>query len=87
VTALAELDSHARTSFTSAPGLALFTQGASRPSAEVDIVCIMDGKFIIGEVKTSASEFAQSNLEALAENARILRPHNVMIAAFMGIKP
>lgn len=84
VSALAELESDARTSFIFAPGLALYAQGGSRPSAELDIVCIRDGKFVIGEVKTAATEFSEGDLETLADNARSLQPHIVTIAAFHG---
>lgn len=49
---------------------------------ELDLVCISDGEFIIGEVKRGASDFKESDLKALLVTIKKVRPDKVILACF-----
>ncbi|HDR9761022.1 TPA: hypothetical protein ACK3Q6_002245 [Burkholderia cepacia] len=50
------------------------------PSRELDILCICDGKFVIGEVKARAELIAPSDIADLAEAAKDLRADVALLA-------
>lgn len=81
--ALAELRWEAHTGFFYAPGLELYERHHDEtPAAELDLVCISDGRLIIGEVKTSADQFSENDLRTLGECGKRIRPDVIVLAAF-----
>jgi hypothetical protein len=60
------------TSFFFAPSLDLYLKGQDSVWREIDIVCVIDGEFLIGEVK--GGDVKKSDFEHFAETAKILRP-------------
>jgi hypothetical protein len=80
---LGEVLNNSRSSFIYSPNLSLFKNRDDRAeTAELDIVCISDGKFIIGEVKNSGSLFNPSEFAKMYELAKIIRPDKVLMYAF-----
>jgi hypothetical protein len=83
ISALRSLREKARESFLYAHGVALFKEyGDPKPDAEIDLLCISDGKLVCGEVKSSASEFTREELAKLARIAADIRADQVAISAF-----
>jgi putative transposase len=75
--ALTDLASHAHTFFAFSPSLELFKNGANKPWHEVDVICVANGDYIIGEVKEG---FVQKEaFDELAEVAEALRPQRAII--------
>lgn len=52
-----------------------------RPSRELDILCVSDGKFVIGEAKARAESIAPSDVADLAETAKELGVDVAILAA------
>ena len=90
---LGQLFRECRTSFLFSPNLNLLAepQDASSEkldkSAEVDIACIQDGKFIIGEVKQSMSLFRKKDFDDMAEIAERVKPDIVLFSCIDSQKP
>ena len=90
---LGQLFRECRTSFLFSPNLDLLTkpQGASPEkldkAAEVDIACIQDGKFIIGEVKQSMSLFTKKDFDTIAEIAEKTKPNVILFSCVDSQKP
>ena len=90
---LGQLFRGCRTSFLFSPNLNLLTkpQGASPEkldkTAEVDIACVQDGKFIIGEVKQSMSLFGRNDFDVIAEIAERTKPDIVLFSCIDSQKP
>ena len=90
---LGQLFRECRTSFLFSPNLNLLTKPQDASSeklakvAEVDIACIQDGKFIIGEVKQSMSLFGKSDFDAIAEIAERTKPDIVLFSCIDSQKP
>jgi hypothetical protein len=82
ISALRCLRERARDSFIYTHGIALFKDYGSKPEAEIDLLCISNGKLICGEVKSSASEFTQEELTKLAGIAADIKADQVAISAF-----
>ncbi|MEP7337565.1 MAG: hypothetical protein ABI977_07450 [Acidobacteriota bacterium] len=87
VLTLGKLLEESKTSFIFSPQLDLYNEkGASedRPSpvGDLDVVCIKDGQFIIGEVKESDSLFKESDFDNMAKFAQEIRPDELIFAAF-----
>jgi hypothetical protein len=81
--ALRCLRERARESFIYTHGVALFKDyDDPRPEAEIDLLCISNGKLVCGEVKSSASEFTREELTKLARIAVDIRADEVAISAF-----
>lgn len=71
-------------SFFYVPGLAFFLgYDDSGPAAEIDLVCIADARLLVGEVKTTASDFSQDVLTGLASLARSVNADVALIGAFL----
>ncbi len=81
---LADLSLEARTFFIADPGVDLFERGKGEPTAELDLAGIIDGQVFIGEVKTDTSGFEERDLHRLADTARRVSAHLVILAAFLG---
>ncbi len=84
ICALRGLREKARESFIYTHGVALFRDyGDPTPEAEMDLLCISDGRWVCGEVKSSASEFTREELEKLARIATDINADQVAISAFI----
>jgi hypothetical protein len=82
---LGQLLSYSRKSFIYIPNVNLYAKYEDEnPSAEVDIMCISDGEFIISEVKNSAKLFTPSVISGMEELALKVRPDRVVMYAFEG---
>lgn len=76
-----------RYTFLYAPGLEFYKgYDDKKPSAELDLVCISDGKLVIGEVKTSCVEFITKELTKLAEHAKIFGANVIVLGCFQDSK-
>jgi hypothetical protein len=83
ISALYKLRQRARESFIYTHGVALYKNYDDKlPEAEIDLLCISDGKLVCGEVKSSASEFTHEELAKLARIAAGIRADQVAISAF-----
>ena len=68
-------------SFLYSPNLNLFAEPQDRsPEDEVDIACIQDGKFIIGEVKQSINGFNEKDFDDMAKIAKKVKPNRVLFS-------
>ena len=57
-----------RNFFVFLPGIALYEKfDSAAAKAEVDLVCICDGKLIVGEIKQSPNDFSDDDLRKLAK--------------------
>ena len=90
---LGQLLEESKTSFLFSPNLNLLTKPQNESSkrldktAEVDIACIQDGKFIIGEVKQSASLFRKKDFDAIASIAERTKPDIVLFSCMDSQQP
>lgn len=90
---LGQLFDKSRTSFLFSPSLNLLSIPQDESSerlnkvAEVDIACIQDGKFILGEVKQSMSLFRKSDFDAMAEIAQRTKPNVVLFSCIDSQEP
>lgn len=75
-------------SFIFAPQTELFRKypdnDTARADREIDLLCIIDGKVVIGEVKASLAEIDKKELDSLIEVACEIRPDIVVIGALKG---
>lgn len=81
ILALRQLESWARTSFLYSPSLNLYDKTRKAPVAEVDLVCLVDGEFVIGEVKQSVRRFGTSDFTRIAAVAELIKPDIVQFSA------
>lgn len=86
IVTLGQLLSDARSSFIFTTSLDLFNRRSSRTIGDLDIVCIQDGKFIIGEVKNVWSLFKQDDFDKMEIIAKKIRPDKVIFSA-LELKP
>ena len=86
---LGQLLDESRDSFLYSPNLNLFAEPKDNSSekAEVDIACIQDGKFIIGEVKQSMSGFSEEDFDKTAEIAKRVKPDTVLFSCIDSQQP
>lgn len=75
-------------SFIFSPQMELFRKypenDAAKPDQEIDLLCVIDGKVVIGEVKASLSEIDQQEIDKLIAIAKDIQPDIVLIAAIKG---
>lgn len=87
---LGQLMHDARSSFMYFPSCELFTKSRStqEPSlfGELDLLCIKDGEFIIGEIKQSTNGFTQTGFDKIEKIAKLIRPDKVLFSS-MDNKP
>jgi len=86
--ALSALRKESKSCFIFAPQTALYrdypeNQG-DKPNRELDVVCVVDGKFVIGEVKAGAEKIAKSDIEDLASAAQELGADVAILMAMSG---
>jgi hypothetical protein len=60
------------------------TSDASGDSPEIDILAVVDGDLVVGEVKTKADGFGPADVKRLVETARRLRADRVILVAVEG---
>lgn len=90
---LGQLYDESRTSFLFSSSLNLLSVPQDESSerldrvAEVDIACIQDGKFIIGEVKQSMSLFRKDDFDTIAEIAERVKPDIVLFSCIDSRQP
>jgi len=78
---LGQLEEEARSSFYFLMPQDVFLGRSNRPITDLDIVCIQDGKFIIGEVKNSDSMFKQSDFNTMKRVALRLYPDTIVFSS------
>ena len=86
---LGDLMSESRSSFLFTPSLELYNEFDNTvylekniaPSHEIDILCIKDGEFIIGEVKTKNLGFEKHHFDTMLEIAKRIRPDKVIFSS------
>jgi hypothetical protein len=86
--ALSALREQSINSFIFAPQTALYrdfpeNQGG-KSDRELDVVCIVNGKFVIGEVKASVASIEKSDIEDLASAAKELGADVAILMAMSG---
>jgi hypothetical protein len=79
---LSELLLDSRSSFFFIPNIELFDDWRGQPKGELDIICIQDGKLIIGEIKQSLKLFNSSDFNNMRELAKKIRPDLVIFSSF-----
>jgi hypothetical protein len=86
VLVLGQLLMNARSAFAFAPCLDLFEFGTKGPVGDLDIAVILDGLFVIGEVKQSRDLFDEATFAKMEKVARRLLP-DVLLFASMDRQP
>lgn len=83
---LAALKASARTSFNFTAQLNLFTDDHhTKPEADIDIFCTLDGVLVIGEGKHSSTAFFDDSMKALkslVEIAQQIRPGRIVFSCY-----
>lgn len=83
---LSHISTNSLKSFDFSPQINIYDNPHSnKPCSELDIVCVSDGKLIIGEAKHDSSSFkAEKNksLISLVEIAKILRPDKIILSCY-----
>ncbi len=86
--ALCALRQESRASFIFAPQTDLFREypeiQKGKRDRELDVVCIVDGKLVIGEAKAQVSKIKRSDIEDLAEVAKELNADVAILMAMSG---
>jgi hypothetical protein len=83
--ALAKLREQARDSYIYSPGIQFYERYEDRgPAVEVDLVCIKDGKVVVGEVKTDTGEFNRTEIDKLVAAAKRLGADEACVFALEG---
>jgi hypothetical protein len=83
--ALARLREKARDSFIYSSGIEFYERYEDKdPAAEVDLVCIADGKVVVGEVKTDVREFNRKEIDKLIAVAQRLGADEACVFALEG---
>lgn len=83
---LCQLLMDARSAFLFAPCLDLFEKDGKGPLGDLDIAVILDGQFVIGEVKQSRGLFDQATFVKMEDIAQRLLP-DVLLFASMDREP
>jgi hypothetical protein len=78
---LGQLFTNASSAFLFAPCLDLFEDNAKGPIGDLDIAVILDGKFVIGEVKQSPSDCDEATFIKMEAIARRLLPDTLLFAS------
>jgi hypothetical protein len=81
VLVLARLLVGARTSFFFAPSLDIFEGDPTVHVGDVDIVCVQDGKLVVGEVKESVDLFDSDAFRSMEIIGRRVRPDQIIFSA------
>lgn len=81
ILALGELYERSRSSFYYYPPVDVFGASGRAPLTDLDILAIVDGDLIIGEVKNTQRLFSDSDYEKIEKAALRLRPSKVVLSA------
>ncbi|GJM43728.1 MAG: hypothetical protein DHS20C21_05700 [Gemmatimonadota bacterium] len=81
VLVLGQILLEARSSFLFAPCLDLYEKGSGKPVGDLDVAAIVDGQFVIGEVKQSKDLFDEKTFAKMGDIARRLLPDVVLFAS------
>lgn len=84
VRALSNLSQRARHFFAFYPSLDVFSPGRKNSFTDIDLICVVDGKLILGECKESSSGFKTKDFDNMLKVAKALRPAEVFFCAFSG---
>lgn len=79
----------ARSSFMFMPSIDLFTRSKEKEEnhyGQVDLLCIKDGQFIIGEIKQSVGLFDANDFEKMSSLAKLIKPDLILFSS-MDEKP
>jgi hypothetical protein len=77
---LGQLEEQSRYSFHYTCSLDIFQSYEEKAITDIDVVCISDGEFIIGEVKNSYNKFDQEKFNTMKEVAIRIRPDKVIFS-------
>lgn len=85
---LGELQDEARSSFIYSPSLDLFKKIKKdyKHLGDLDILCVRDGQFIVGEIKQSSSLFKKVHFEEALKIAKQIKPNVLLFSSFDGKK-
>lgn len=86
---IGQLMQDARSSFIFVPPTDLLSEVPGKrftykQEGDLDIVCVVDGKFVIGEVKTTTSLFKTEDFDKMLMIAKAIRPDRVLFSALDG---
>ncbi len=84
VRALSNLSQRARHFFAFYPSLDVFSPGGKAAFTDIDLLCVVDGRLILGECKESSSGFKPKDFDNMLKVAKALRPAEVFFCAFSG---
>ena len=84
---LGELLLESNNSFFYFPSVELFAKKRRHPESEVDIICIQDGKYIIGEVKKKVKDFNQGVFDKIEKVSRKVKPDLVICSSLDSQQP
>lgn len=84
---LGELLRTSKYSFYYFPSAELFWKRTKQPDSELDIICIQDGKFIIGEVKKKARDFNKQVFDTLEKVSIKIKPDCVICSSLDSHQP
>jgi len=83
---LSYISTNSLSSFEFSPQINIYDNPHSnKPCSELDIICVSEGKLIIGESKHDSSYFKADNnksLKSLAEVAKIIRPDKIILSCY-----
>ena len=74
-----------QTSFFFSPQLNLYEDYFGKPITDLDIICMVDGRLVLGECKHSSPAFFEDNsksLLSLVEVAKAIRPDEVVLSCY-----
>ena len=71
----------AKYSFIYMSSIELFKKDKDKSWGELDLICIKDGKFIIGEIKQSVDLFDANDFKRMEEVATILKPDIILFSS------
>ncbi len=78
---LGQLLEESKTSFIYDTTLNIFKKGVAEEFTDLDIVCIQDGKFIIGEIKQKNTGFEKKDFKTLKEVAERIKPDVIIFSS------
>ncbi|MBN1274231.1 MAG: hypothetical protein JXB26_18365 [Candidatus Aminicenantes bacterium] len=80
---LGELLNKSEDSFIFMPCITLHKDYKTRKAyAELDLTCIFDGQFLIGEIQSQSNKFSEKEINKLADLSFPISPHKVLVSAF-----
>ncbi len=84
VLALSNLSQRARHFFAFYPSLDVFSPGRQTAFTDIDLLCVVDGRLILGECKESSLGFKTKDFDNMLKVGKALRPAEIFFCAFSG---